>query len=315
MKTRIGAIFVLLTAATFAAHAQATRTWVSGVGDDVNPCSRTAPCKTFAGAISKTAAGGEIDALDPGGFGAVTITKSITLDGGGGQVASILASGFNAIIISWNAGNFQDPQGHIILRNLRINGGVSGLSGVSIINSPPADVVVENCDIYNFLAPSAASRGVRIATNGGNTKVTVANTSIRNISGQGIQSQPSGGGTVDLVVERVRMSGIQFTGIDLVNDTKAIIANSVISNNPAGAVAAHAASVTADIYDSVISRNNAGLLVGDTGAATVRLYGTQIVNNIFNGIVITAGTVGAANNNTIQGNGGTQATNLPLNTQ
>jgi hypothetical protein len=70
-----------------AAHAQATRTWISGVGDDANPCSRTAPCKTWAGAISKTAAGGEINALDPGGFGAVTITKAITLDGAGGQVA------------------------------------------------------------------------------------------------------------------------------------------------------------------------------------------------------------------------------------
>src|SRR5207237_4548464 len=82
------------------AAAQATRTWVSGVGDDVNPCSRTAPCKTFAGAISKTAAGGEIDALDDGGFGQVTITKSITIDGGG-HLASILASG--GIGVSVNA--------------------------------------------------------------------------------------------------------------------------------------------------------------------------------------------------------------------
>jgi hypothetical protein len=73
-------------------QAQATRTWVSGVGDDANPCSRTAPCKTFAGAISKTAAGGEIDALDPAGYGAVTINKGITIDGGGGQVASVLTS-------------------------------------------------------------------------------------------------------------------------------------------------------------------------------------------------------------------------------
>src|SRR2546426_6768037 len=76
------------------AQAQATRTWVSGVGDDANPCSRTAPCKTFAGAISKTFIGGEIDALDPGGFGAVTITKSITIDGAG-TLASILSSGVN----------------------------------------------------------------------------------------------------------------------------------------------------------------------------------------------------------------------------
>src|SRR6195256_2705745 len=80
------------------ASAQATRTWVSGVGEDVNPCSRTAPCKTFAGAISKTAVDGEIDALDPGGFGAVTITKSITIDGC--CMVSILAAGTTGININ-----------------------------------------------------------------------------------------------------------------------------------------------------------------------------------------------------------------------
>jgi hypothetical protein len=114
-----------------AAQAQASRTWVSGVGDDANPCSRTAPCKTFAGAISKTAAGGEIDALDPGGFGAVTITKAITIDGGGGQVASALVSGTNGIIVS--AG----PTDVVTLRNLTINGiggtGSGGLNGVHYI--------------------------------------------------------------------------------------------------------------------------------------------------------------------------------------
>src|SRR2546423_8634050 len=91
----------LLTANTEPASAQAPRTWVSGVGDDANPCSRTAPCKTFAGAISKTAAGGEIDCLDPGGFGAVTITKSITLDCAVGTgSARITSSGTNGIIIT-----------------------------------------------------------------------------------------------------------------------------------------------------------------------------------------------------------------------
>src|SRR5215468_7208489 len=86
---------IIMAGATFAS-AQATRTWVSGVGDDVNPCSRTAPCKTFAGAISKTAAGGEISVLDPGGYGAVTITKSITISGNGDDT-SILVSGTNGI--------------------------------------------------------------------------------------------------------------------------------------------------------------------------------------------------------------------------
>src|SRR5690348_9026429 len=83
------------------AFAQATRTWVSGVGDDANPCSRTAPCKTFAGAISKTAAGGEISVLDPGGFGTVTITKAITINGEG-NLAGIISAGGNAIVV--NAG-------------------------------------------------------------------------------------------------------------------------------------------------------------------------------------------------------------------
>src|SRR5262244_3440938 len=98
------------------AQAQASRTWVSGVGDDVNPCSRTAPCKTFAGAISKTAAGGEIDALDPGGFGALTITKAITIDGGGGQVASVLVSGTNGIVVQAGSSDV------VIIKNIRFQG-------------------------------------------------------------------------------------------------------------------------------------------------------------------------------------------------
>src|SRR5437016_7533347 len=87
---------------SISASAQATRTWVSGVGNDADPCSRTAPCKTFAGAISKTVEGGEISVLDPGGYGSVTITKSITIDGGtGAGWASILASkGASGIIIN-----------------------------------------------------------------------------------------------------------------------------------------------------------------------------------------------------------------------
>jgi hypothetical protein len=89
----ISAAMLVASLLSSAAQAQATRTWVSGVGDDANPCSRTAPCKTFAGAISKTAPRGEINALDPGGFGAVTITKAITIDGGAGQIAGVFGVG------------------------------------------------------------------------------------------------------------------------------------------------------------------------------------------------------------------------------
>src|SRR3954465_9500869 len=153
------------------ASAQASRTWVSGVGDDVNPCSRTAPCKTFAGAISKTAAGGEIDALDPAGYGAVTITKGITIDGGGGQVASVLVSGTNGIVVQ--AG----PSDVVILRNLRINGIGTGINGIRFLAGKALSV--ENCDIFGF-----TTHGIDIATSGG--KVFIDNTTITNNGGNGV---------------------------------------------------------------------------------------------------------------------------------
>ncbi len=105
-----------------------SRTWVSGVGDDANPCSRTAPCQTWAGAIAKTAAGGEIDALDPGGFGSVTINKAITIDGGGGVVASVLASSTNGIVVAAGASDV------VRLRNLSINGIGSGTSAIRFVS-------------------------------------------------------------------------------------------------------------------------------------------------------------------------------------
>ena len=120
-------IGALIMAASAIASAQASRTWVSGVGDDANPCSRTAPCKTFAGAISKTAAGGEIDCLDPGGFGAVTITKSITIDGC--CISSILASGTNAVNVS--IPNTDTHGRRATLRHLTIQGIDAGLKGIS----------------------------------------------------------------------------------------------------------------------------------------------------------------------------------------
>src|SRR5262245_43224726 len=116
----LAVISSLLILMTSPCYAQATRTWVSGVGDDVNPCSRTAPCKTFAGAISKTAAGGAINCLDPGGFGAVTITKAIEISCESGE-AGVLVAGTNGIIVSAGVNDV------IVLRGLDIQGFGSGL--------------------------------------------------------------------------------------------------------------------------------------------------------------------------------------------
>src|ERR1700676_531606 len=116
---------VLLAAVASIASGQATRTWVSGVGDDANPCSRTAPCKTFAGAISKTAPGGEIDVLDPGGFGAVTITKSVSITST--FEAGVLVSGTNGIIVNVLSTD------KVLLQGLDIEGLGTGVNGVLIM--------------------------------------------------------------------------------------------------------------------------------------------------------------------------------------
>src|SRR4051794_24439372 len=139
--SRFLSIAAVLCGFALSAHAQATRTWVSGVGDDANPCSRTAPYKTFAGAISKTAAGGEISVLDPGGFGAVTITKSITIAGVGVN-ASILGALTNGINIQ--AG----PNDVVTLHNLQINGAGTGLIGIRFISG--SSLVMEDVRVFGF---------------------------------------------------------------------------------------------------------------------------------------------------------------------
>jgi hypothetical protein len=156
------------------ANAQATRTWVSGVGDDINPCSRVAPCKTFAGAISKTAAGGEINVLDAGGFGTVTVTKSITIDGSG-AMASIMGSGTTAIVINIPATS--NDARTVRIRGLAINGAGTGLTGIKVVSA--SKVTIENSVLDGFTAD-----GVAVAGTG--AQVFVKNTTIRNNAGAGI---------------------------------------------------------------------------------------------------------------------------------
>lgn len=176
---------LLVLSAASSAHAQATRTWVSGVGDDANPCSRTAPCKTFAGAISKTAAGGEINCIDPGGFGAVTITKSISIIC---QVeAGVLVSGTNAIIV--NAAGAK-----VLLEGLDIEGLGTGLNGILVLNA--ANVTIRNCSIRNF-----AQRGVAL-TGPANTRVYLQDSQVINNAGGGFLLQGASGATNNAVIER-----------------------------------------------------------------------------------------------------------------
>src|SRR5262249_41744504 len=171
------------------ARAQATRTWVSGVGDDANPCSRTVPCKTFAGAISRTAASGIINCLDPGGFGAVTITKSITIDCSE-TFAGVLAAGTNAI-------NINGSGIVVILRGLDIEGVGTGLIGVNVIQA--GRVHVEKCKIFGF--SSGAEQGIRhVPSGGGSLFVT---DSVISENGLGILVDPGAGSSL-VTLQRVQ---------------------------------------------------------------------------------------------------------------
>jgi hypothetical protein len=188
IKVVLGVALVLAVLPA-SASAQATRTWVSGVGDDANPCSRTAPCKTFAGAISKTAAKGEINCLDPGGFGGVTITKSIAIkchytEGG------VLVSGTNAIVV--NAATTD----RVTLKGLDINGIGTGLNGIRIIQARSVKIV--DTEIFGFVR-----NGIDIEPNAGVlTRVVVDRSHIHDNTGNGVLVAPPTTGLARVTLRR-----------------------------------------------------------------------------------------------------------------
>lgn len=258
--------FVVLGAAMM--YGQASRTWVSGVGDDANPCSRTAPCKTWAGAISKTAPGGEIDALDPGGFGAVTITKAITLDGGGGQVASVLVSGTNGIVVQAGTNDV------VIIRNLRINGISSGFSGIRF--TAGKDLNVENCYIFGFL-----NNGIDIALNQGTqASVHVLNSVIKNVGGVGIRATNAVTPAVQVGVDNTAVI-LTNIGIESAQHGRVVINRSVIQNATTDGVrvddaASSDAQATIDRSDISYNANGVSTI---TAGSFASVGGTKLAFN------------------------------------
>jgi len=283
------------------ASAQATRTWVSGVGDDANPCSRTAPCKTFAGAISKTAVGGEINCLDPGGFGGVTINKNLTIDCAGTQ-GSILAVGQNGVLV--NGANI-----NVILRNLQINaaGSTTG-NGVRILNAK--SVTLDNVTIENFAGTGTSNgHGVSIETTVADVQVMIINSRFFNIVNFGINANPTAG-NVALAVDRSSVLRAQGSGIVLTNATAAVISNSILSHNGGGGIVLRNANTSAQLANNIISFNTFGVANGLAGASTMRLYSNSIFGNT-QGVRIDAGSVFTYGNNGIRGNGSAETPTAP----
>jgi hypothetical protein len=242
--------FLVLAALALPAPAfgQATRTWISGVGDDANPCSRTAPCKTFAGAISKTAGGGEINIIDGGGFGGVTITKSITLRARGGT-GGVLVSGTNAIVINAAATD------KVTLDGLDINGlGVgaqTSLSGIKVLSA--ARVNILNNEIYRFRA------GVAVVPTSAQTRVFLRNNQIHD-NGVGVINAP---------------------GNNTITNTVVTLRNNAINDNTCG-VTNSAFGANASTPDAAVNCGSAGVGAIDK-SAVARLYHNGIHDNV-NGV-------------------------------
>ena len=293
-KTILSAACFLLIVS--AASGQASRTWVSGVGDDANPCSRTAPCKTFAGAISKTAAKGEISVLDPGGYGAVTITKSITINGTG-TLPGILAAGTNGIII--NALSTDT----VVIKNISIVGFGTGLNGIRVLNV--GFLHVEGVEISGF-----AQKGISIESSGP-SQVMIKDSFIRNnktVNGGGILIVPGAAGSVTGTIDNVRSQQNTF-GIKVQDRSNVTARNCDFSNNENNGAIATSVSAAAvlNLETSVLANNrNAG--ANSSGVQSfgsfsiVRLSNVDIFNNDIGINPASSGAVVSFQNNRVTQN-------------
>jgi hypothetical protein len=297
---------VAMTVTAMPASAQATRTWVSGVGDDVNPCSRTAPCKTFAGAISKTAAGGEINCLDPGGFGAVTITKSMTIDCTGTFGSTLNSGGINGINVNDSlsaAPNTSD----VILRGLSINGsgttlGLNGIRFTSGRSLVVQDVIIQDQSGAGVsFAPAAAAElylhdvtitgvanGVAVQPTGagGSARVTLDNVRVVNASANGYSGNTTGNTSAAGISAIVKegnfdggLFGVLVTTAVGTAPSSVMVTNSEVFNNGGVGIRADGASARARVSHTTITGNSTGVSAINGGA--VSSFGNNVLE--FNG--------------------------------
>jgi hypothetical protein len=308
---KFGFTLRVLTLVTFVfafcvlAQAQASRTWVSGVGDDLNPCSRTAPCKTFSGAQSKTFINGEINCLDPAGYGTISIVKSLTIDCEDTQ-GSILASGVTAVTVNLGASNVNDPLRTVRLRGLSINGtGASGTVGtatgingvnVSTNNTVAVKVFIEEVIIQNF-----TTTGILYAANGGD--LVVNDSEIINVgfnvspfTQSGIRVDNNSANRVDVTIDNTHCD-LNLQGIRFEDNVAGHIRNSTASNNILNGFVVFPSVTNSEMTidnSSANSNNQFGIFAGGTGAitGTVRITGVTAVNNTTSQLEIAAsGTI------------------------
>lgn len=300
-------VLLALVLPALPASAQATRTWVSGVGDDVNPCSRTAPCKTFAGAISKTATNGEINVLDRGAFGAVTITKSITISAEDVQAGVLATLGSSGIVINAPSTSV------VVLRGLDIEGAGSGANGIRFLAG--AALHVEDCTINNF-----TGKGIDFQPSG-NSFLFVVDTIVRNNRGTQADSgailvKPTATGFAQVSIDNVRIENNQ-AGLRVDGGVTATVTNSIANRNVTNgffAMATAVGSAVINIADSASSHNGANGVRALNAGATIRISNVTITDNLTAGLsAASSGQIVSLGNNFVEGNGvnGSPTTTVP----
>jgi hypothetical protein len=271
------------------AHAQASRTWVSGVGDDVNPCSRTAPCKTFAGAISKTAVNGEINCIDPGGFGAVTITKSITIDCHE-VFGSVLNAGTGGINVAFDSFAATDVRKTVNIRNIMIQGFDSGTTGIRLFGvGSGSQVNIEDCIVNGDFSSTATGINDQ-RTNGA---MSINNTTVRNMGASGIAVSSAGSGSLLATITNTRVINSN-NGIVAGSNSAIIVNHSQVSAN-AGAGLVIGAAGKMIVNSALITLNGTGF----QATGSLRMSNSDIA---FNSTGFT-GTLNSFTNNRFSNNG------------
>jgi parallel beta helix pectate lyase-like protein len=276
------AVLMLLLAAAAPAQAQATRTWVSSTGDDANTCTRSAPCRTFSGALVKTDAGGEINVVDSGSYGVVTIDKAITIANDGAGSAGVLGSGTNGIVV--NAGTSDV----VVLRGLDIEGHGTGLSGIKVLSA--GVVHVENCTINNFtqkgidFEPSAAFAST--------SQLHVSDTIVRDnvgASSGGIIVKPGANVSVKGSIENTQLRNNQF-GLRVEDNSQMTAKTTTAAGNVfSGFIAVSVAVVATLNLDSCVVTGNGFGVKADNPNATARITNCTIAGNPSGGITTTGG--------------------------
>jgi hypothetical protein len=265
------------------AQAQLARTYVSSNGSDANNCDRPTPCRTFQRAHDNTLPSGEITVLDPGGYGAVTIAKNISIINDGVGEAGVLVSG-GAAGITINAASTDA----VSLRGLTVKGiGFGGGNGI-VFNSGKS-VSVENCAIRNLTGSDPIGYGIKFVP-AGLGSLSVSHTLVADNGAAGILANTNGSGdTAQVLLNRVALSN-NYDGLVLnlavlgtgLGTVKATVKDSVVTGNSnannKGIVAVASASLM--LIRSVIANNYTGIFGNSGGAARIRIGRSTVTGNV-----------------------------------